>query len=69
MKATELEFLKYLYENLPIEEIIEAAEGFIVDEGKDLPDGYEDLVEHDTENTEWDEEECLGCPNKGKCED
>jgi len=54
-RATELEFLKYVYENLPVEDLWEIEEGFRQDIGKQLPEGYTS-VEPDIEEGFWDEE-------------
>jgi len=41
MKASELEYLKYLHDNMTIEDLSYLSQGFIQDEGKELPEGYE----------------------------
>lgn len=73
-KATEIEYLKYLYENLSIDELAYLTEGFKADTGKDLPDGYEvpEYSEDSQEDWEdfWDEEhreDCGSCPHSKEC--
>lgn len=71
MKATELEFLKYLYDHMNVEDLWDLEEGFKADMGKDLPEGYEaTLAEETGPDGFWDEEtreDCGSCPHSHEC--
>jgi hypothetical protein len=72
MKATELEFLKYLYDNMPVEDLWDLEEGFKADTNKELPEGYEPTLEEQTgPDGFWDDEpskeDCSSCPHAGEC--
>ena len=61
MKATELEFLKYVYDHINIEDLWEIEEGFKTDCEKELPEGYEENQSQITENKGtnfWEDKEC-----------
>ena len=71
MKATELEFLKYLYDHMNMEDLWDLEEGFKADTGKELPKEYNPTLEEETgPDGFWDEEEredCGSCPHKDTC--
>jgi len=71
--ATELEFLKYVYDNMPVEDLWDLEEGFKADTMKELPVGYESsaLLEQGEAKEFWDkyndDHDCKTCPNLSKC--